>query len=188
MKALYLAAGLVLATATSAAATETFPDSAMSNGLSSVSADAKSMLGDCLSDESSSRAVRACTKAIRASVPNDDIRAHLYSRRALHRMALGRYDSAANDFARAGDLKNDETLTALGEGFTAMMRNDLTMAKARFEDCGHRGQVAPLAQYGLGLTYQMAGEERKALDAYQRALDLRPGWTAVAEQAATLQD
>lgn len=187
MKALYIAAGLILATATAASATETFTNASITNSLSAVPVAAQVDLNDCLSTESSSRAIRACSKTIRAAQPNDDVRAHLYTRRALHRMALGRYDDAASDFTRAGELKDDDGLELLGHGFTAMMQNDLSKARRKFEDCNNRGKIAPIAEYGLGLTYQMAGETLEAREAYQRALSLRPNWTAVTEQMATLE-
>lgn len=187
MKSLYLAAGLVLATAVATSATETFSNSSIANSLNTVPAAAQADIDDCLSTESSSRAVRACSKAIRAAQPSNEVRAHLYTRRALHRMALGRYDDAAGDFTRAGELKNDESLELLGHGFTAMMQNDLAKARRKFEDCNNRGKIAPIAEYGLGLTYQMAGAKVDARNAYERALSLRPGWTAVAEQMASLE-
>ncbi|GLQ21282.1 tetratricopeptide repeat protein [Algimonas porphyrae] len=186
MKAFFLAAGLALATATTAAAVETFPDSGIAYGLSTGTATSQGLLSDCMSEDSSSRAIRACTKVLRAAGPDETIRAHILSRRGLHKMALGRFDDAATDFTRAGDLADHEGLATLGQGFAAMLDNDLMAARGHFEDCSNRGSVAPLAEYGLGLTYQMAGDTVKARQAYQRALDLRPGWDAVAVQMETL--
>ena len=187
MKSLLLTAGLTLAMAGTASASETFPNSSLLNRTNSVPTAAQNMLSDCLATESSSRAIRACSDAIRNAAPNDDVRGQLYTRRALHRMALGRHDDAAGDFTKAGSLTDNSGLESLGLGFTAMMNNDLTTARRKFEDCNNKGSVAPLAEYGLGLTYQMAGETDDARRAYERALDLRPGWVAVAEQMATLQ-
>jgi len=187
MKSLILATSLTLVFAGTAAANGTVSSSTISNGINSISTQAQQTLDTCLSTESSSRAIRACTKSIRAATPNDDVRAQLYTRRALHRMALGRHDDAAKDFSRAGQLSEDSGLESLGLGFAAMMNNDLTTARRNFEDCNNQGNIAPLAEYGLGLTYQMAGETDDARHAYGRALALRPGWTAVSEQIATLE-
>lgn len=186
MKTFLISAGLVLAMSGTAIASETFPEALTSTGLSGVQSPAQASFNNCLSMDSSSRAIRSCTKALRSSAPNDGVRAKLYTRRALHQMYLGRHDDAADDFTRAGDLANDSGLEALGHGFAAMMDNDLTTARRKFEDCNNQGRHAPLAEYGLGLTYQMAGETDAARDAYIRALNLRPGWRAVTEQMATL--
>lgn len=187
MKHLLLSAGLVLALTTTASANETFANPDIANGLSSAPTEAQATLQDCLAPESSSRAIRACSKVLKMSVPNDEIRGELYTRRALHRMALGRLNDAARDFERAADLKGNDDLANLGQGFAAILQKDAVTARARFEDCGHRGEVASLAQYGLGLTYQMSGEATEALAAYRRALDLRPDWNLVADQIATLE-
>lgn len=187
MKTFLLSAGLVLAMTATASASETFPNATIDNGLNALPSPAQASLNSCLSTESSSRAVRACTKALRTSAPNADVRSQLYTRRALHQMALGRHDNAVEDFTRAGDLANDRGLESLGHGFAAMMENDLTTARRKFEDCNNQGNIAPLAEYGLGLTHQMAGETEAARDAYARALTLRPGWAAVSEQMATLE-
>lgn len=185
MKAFYIGASFALAmTGTSHA--ETFTNPTLANGLSSVSSTAQSDLQNCLAEKSSSRAVRACTKTLKNVVPDAEIKAQLYTRRALHRLALGHHEAAARDFTQVGDLTGDSSLEALGHGFVAMLDQDLGTARRKFEDCNNRGSVAPLAEYGLGLTFQMAGESEEARAAYTRALDLRPGWTAVVEQIATL--
>lgn len=186
MKTVLIAAGLVLALTGTSMASETRPSASILSNLSAVQSPAQAALNNCLSKDSTSRAVRACTKALRASRPNDDVRSHLYTRRALHQMAMGRHDNAAQDFTRAGDLTNNTELESLGHGFAAMMDNDLTTARRKFEDCNNQGRIAPLAEYGLGLTHQMAGETDAARRAYARALTLRPGWVAVSEQMATL--
>lgn len=187
MKSLLFAAGLTLALTGTAFANGTSSNTAISSGISSVSSTAQTNLNHCLGTDSSSRAIRACTHAIRSASPNKDVRAQLYTRRALHRMALGRHDDAAVDFTRAGRLSEDQGLETLGHGFAAMMNHDLTTARTKFEDCNNQGKIAPLAEYGLGLTFQMAGETDEAREAYSRALNLRPGWTAVSEQMATLE-
>jgi tetratricopeptide (TPR) repeat protein len=172
--------------ASTAQANETFGNPALADGLSSIPASLQQTLSQCLSEDSSSRAIRACTKTIRASAPNADARAHLYTRRALHKMALGRFDDAAGDFDRAADLSGNDDLGTLGQGFAAMMDQDLTTAMASFESSNDNAATAPLAEYGLGLTYQMAGDSDEARKAYERALELRPGWTAVSERVEQL--
>lgn len=187
MKSLFIAASLTLALCGTAVASGPVATSAITNGINSVSTQAQQTLSECLTTDSSSRAIRACTKSIRVAIPNDEVRAQLYTRRALHHMALGRHDDAAQDFSRAGQLSNDSGIESLGHGFTAMMSNDLIAARRNFEDCNNQGNIAPLAEYGLGLTYQMAGETDDARQAYTRALNMRPGWVAVSEQMATLE-
>jgi tetratricopeptide (TPR) repeat protein len=187
MKHFILAVGLTCALSTAAYAQEVFADPAIADGLATVPAVMQDTLNDCLSDESSSRAIRACSKAINASIPNSDIRSQLYIRRALHKMALGRFDGASMDFARAGELSGNADLTALGQGFSAMFSNDLDEAEARFAESQDDTQLAPLAHYGLGMTHHMAGEADEARAEYDRALTLRPDWQAVKDKKATLE-
>ncbi|MGB3454792.1 MAG: tetratricopeptide repeat protein [Litorimonas sp.] len=182
MKTLILSATVMLATATAAHANEVFADPLIADGLASVPAGLQQTLEDCLSEDSSSRAIRACTKTLRAAPPNDDLRANLYTRRALHKMALGRFDEAATDFDRAGAVSGAEDMAALGQGFAAMMDRDLASAKSVFE----AKPGTPLAAYGLGLTHQMAGNDAEARKAYERALELRPGWVAVTDRMDAL--
>lgn len=144
------------------------------------------MVSDCLSDDSSSRAIRACTKFIKAAVPDAEVRSGLHVRRGLHQLALGRYDKASDDFDQAARLNGNDDFARLGQGFAAMMDQDLMTARRKFEDCANRGGTASLAEYGLGLTFQMAGQTDAAREAYQRALVLRPGWSAVTEQLRSL--
>lgn len=186
MKKILLSAALLFATTASASATEVFTNPAAFDGLSAAPSAATALVDDCLSPDSSSRAIRACTKVMRASAPNKDIRARLLTQRAVHQMALGRFDAAAKDFTRAGELSGDAGLESMGHGFVAMLDEDLSSARANFEDCTRTASVAPLAEYGLGLTHQMAGETQAAADAYDRALALRPQWSAVTEQIETL--
>jgi tetratricopeptide (TPR) repeat protein len=186
MKTFLLSAGLALAMSATASANPTFPNAPINSGLTAVQSPLQVSLNECLSTESSSRAIRACSKSLRAAAPNDDVRSQLYTRRALHQLALGRHDDAAKDFSRAGNLSSDRAIESLGHGFAAMMDNDLATARRKFEDCNNQGSIAPLAEYGLGLTHQMAGETDAAREAYTRALNLRPGWVAVSEQMATL--
>ncbi|MEM7728582.1 MAG: tetratricopeptide repeat protein [Pseudomonadota bacterium] len=181
-----LAVSAALAGATAAHAGETFADPTIADGLAAFPAALQETVSDCLNGESSSRAIRACSKTIRASVPNDELRAHLYTRRALHKMALGRFDDAASDFSRAGNLSGNSDLGSLGQGFAAMMDKDLTTAQASFRMSAEDAATAPLAEYGLGLTHQMAGETDEARNAYERALTLRPGWDAVTERMDAL--
>ena len=152
---------------------------------SALSGQSSALIADCTADTASSRAVRACTKAARLA-NTSDVRGELIARRGLHRLALGQYDKAGNDFERAGSLTGDTSLASLGTGFAAMMEKDLPRARSAFEDCGNAGALAPLAQYGLGLSYQMSGDHGMARQAYATALEMRPGWAVASEQLASL--
>lgn len=186
MKALTLAAGLILATSTSALASDMSPIPGVSYGVNAGSAATNALLEQCLSEDSSSRAIRSCTKLLRAAGPNETVRAQILARRGLHKMAMGRFEEATTDFTRSGDLADHEGLATLGQGFAAMLDNDIVTAKAKFEDCNNAGEIAPLAEYGLGMTYQMSGDQDRARLAFERALELRPGWDAAEEQMALL--
>lgn len=144
------------------------------------------MIEDCFTEQSSSRAIRACSDFIRQSVPDNNVRAGLHMRRGLHQLAMGRLDKAGADFERAAVLSDQDDFARLGQGFVAVMNQDLTMARAQFRDCSKTKATAPLAEYGLGLTYQIAGDTDKAKDAYERAVELRPGWELANKQLDTL--
>ncbi|WP_298918336.1 tetratricopeptide repeat protein [uncultured Algimonas sp.] len=186
MKTYLLAAGLTLATATGAYAQSGQSATAMADDLSGVPATISTTFNDCVATESSSRAIRACSKLIRASGASEDVRAQLYTRRALHKMALGRFDSASDDFSRAGDLSGDTGLASLGQGFAAIDDNNLSSARASFRDDSTEGRTAVLAEYGLGLTYQMEGKDADARAAYERALAINPEWRVPSERLETL--
>ena len=152
---------------------------------SALAGSSSALIADCTSDTPSSRAVRACTKASRLA-NTSEVKGELIARRGLHRLALGQYEKAGTDFERAGSLTGDTSLASLGTGFAAMMEQDQPRARAAFDDCRTAGPLAPLAQLGLGMSFQMSGETTEAREAYSRALDLRPGWDAAAEQLASL--
>ena len=180
------AAALVLAAPAFAQNAETFSDPLIQSGLSQTSSQSQTIMKDCLATDSSSRAVRACTKAIKASVAVPEIRSDLYAKRGLHQLNMGRFAKASKDFAAAGRLDGENALAALGSGFAALRQDRLSEARAYFAECnGHEGANA-LAQYGVGMSYQMEGKAKEARAAYQEALQLRPGWDAPAELLAEL--
>lgn len=186
MKHSLLAAGLFLASVGTAHANEVFADPAIANGLQGATTEQQSLINDCLAPESSSRAIRACTKAIRLA-PMSDAKSQLFTRRALHQMALGRFDRAADDFRRAGEM-GGEDIASLGLGFSAMFNEDLETAQIHFADSSDSATVAHLAEYGMGLTYQMSGNTEQARQSYEAALEKRPGWNAVEAKLIALDD
>lgn len=186
MKKILLSAGLVLATTAAAQATEVYADPVFADGLSSTSSVVQEWIDDCLADESSSKAIRACSKLIKAAPPRDDVKASLYTRRALHKMALGRFDDAAFDFQRSGEMSDSAEMATLGTGFAAMFQNDLETARTSFAESQDTERLAPLAAYGMGLTYEMNGDKTAARAAYEDALELRPDWKTVQEKVTEL--
>ena len=186
MKKIFLSASLILATATAAQANEVYADPVFADGLTSTSATVQEWIDDCLSEISSSKAIRACSKLIKGAPPKDDLKANLYTRRALHKMSLGRFDDASTDFRRAGEFSENSDMAALGNGFAAMFQNDLETARHQFAESQDTEQLAPLAAYGMGLTYEMDGDAEAARAAYEDALELRPSWDAVQEKVTDL--
>lgn len=182
IKATFATAALLLASATTAQAGD--PAKLLGGELAGTS-EVQRLVDSCEAAESTSRAVRACTKLIKMA-PTSETRGAFTTRRALHRLALGEFERAAADFDRAGRLTGNESLGSLGTGYAALMDSDLTTARAQFEDCTSRAGLAPLAHYGLGLTYQAAGRNADARDSYQEALALRPGWSPAQAQMQTL--
>lgn len=186
MKKILLSASLVLATASAAQANEVFADPVFADGLTSTSAVVQEWIDDCLAETSSSKAIRACSKLIKAAPPKDDVKASLYTRRALHKMSLGRFDDASIDFRRAGDMSDTTEMANLGNGFAAMFNNDLETARIKFAETNEAARLAPLAAYGLGLTHEMEGDTDAARDAYEDALELRPDWKTVQDKVTEL--
>ena len=165
---------------------ETFSDPTIANGLSALPSAALRDAEDCLSGEGTSRAVRACTKTLKAAAPLPEVRAELHARRGLSQLALGRYAKAAEDFRTAGRLDGDNMMAALGEGFAALMQENHTLALARFAECADSEGVGALSAYGTAMSHHMQGNIADARAAYRVALNLRPGWDAVEAQLATL--
>ena len=174
----------------SAHAAEVFSDIYMSSGLSDVDVKAAQNLHHCLNADTeiaSSRSIRACTKAYQASIPSYELRSEILTRRGLLQFSNGKFDKAARDFTKASELSADNNLANLGNGFAALMKKDTQSAKAKFRDCDKHGELAPLAAYGLALALEQDGETQAAAQAYQQALELRPGWTAAQENLANLK-
>ena len=146
-------------------------------------------LSDCLSSEMqnvSSRSVRACSKAIKASIPDFEIRSDLYARRGLLQLSAGRFEKASRDFDSADRLNGKHEFASLGQGFSAMMMKDYDVAEAYFMDCKDHEGTASLASYGLGMTYELMGDKTRALEAYEKAAKMRPGWSAPQDELKRL--
>jgi tetratricopeptide (TPR) repeat protein len=133
-------------------------------------------------DAAPSKAIRACTKAYRASIPNYDVKSDILTRRGWLQLSNGEYDRASRDFKSAAKLNNVNEIAYLGEGFTAMMRKDYAKAIDYFNDCMTHNDAAPLAYYGLGMTKELTGDIAGALEAYKQAADMRPDWNAPREE------
>jgi len=190
MKRILITAAALGLSVSTANATETFSQDSLASALPTVDAQTLGNLSDCLNADMSavsSRAIRACTKAYRASVPNYDIRSDLLTRRGLLRLSSGKVESATRDFDKAARLVDDNEFANLGLGFAALLENDAVTAKARFADCADHQRAAPLAAYGLALTLEMDGDRAGAIAAYERALALQPGWSMAQENLANLR-
>lgn len=191
MKAILITTCLAVVSATgSAHANEVFSDNSVSSGLASVNVEAVRNLRHCLeanTETASSRSIRACTKAYQASIPSYELRSEILTRRGLLQFSNGRFDKAARDFTKASKLSEDNNLANLGNGFAALMNNETQIAMTKFQDCDNHGQLAPLAAYGLGLALEQDGNKHGAMDAYQQALKLKPGWSVAQENLANLR-
>ncbi len=138
-------------------------------------------------DAAPNKAIRACTKAYRASIPNYDIKSDILTRRGWLQLSNGEYDRASRDFKSAAKLNNVNEIAFLGEGFTAMMRKDYATAIDYFNDCMTHNDAAPLAYYGLGMTKELTGDTSGALEAYKQAAELRPDWRAPREELSRIK-
>lgn len=164
-----------------AQAGEIFSDSSVNSALAGASKQSVRTLDTCLTADveiASSRAIRACTKAYKASVPNYELRSQILTRRGLLYLSSGDYSKASRDFGSAGRLSDDNNVANLGKGYAALMKQDYDTAMSHFEDCGTDADTAPLATYGLAVTQEMAGDSKSARETYKAAADLRPNWDA----------
>ena len=161
------------------------------SGFSSVSSQDAKNLETCFTSDiniASSKAIRACSKSYKNSIPNAETRSTILTRRGLLRLSAGDFDKASRDFKAASSLNNVNELSHLGEAFAAVMRNDVKTAEALFNDCLSHGKTKPLAIYGLGIISEMTGDSPSAISAYERAASLKPDWNAPREDLNRLQN
>lgn len=174
----------------SASANEVFSDSSINSPFAGANPEAAQDLRNCLTADThlaSSKAIRACTKAYKASAPQYTLRSEILLRRGLLQLSNGKFEKASRDFKKASDLSEDNNLANLGSGFAALMQNDTSTALAKFKACDDHGDVAPLAAYGLALAFEQTGNPDSAVEAYERALTLKPGWSAAKENLINLR-
>lgn len=176
--------------ASTAHANEVFQDNPVTTGLSGVSAEAAENLRECLKSNTETapgKAIRACSKAYKASIPNHDIRSDILTRRGWLRLSSGKLDRASRDFKSAASLNNENELAYLGEGFAAMLDKDYQAAVNYFNDCRTHNEVAPLAMYGLAMTKELSGDIDGAIKSYEKAADMRPDWQAPRAELARVK-
>lgn len=176
--------------ASTAHANEVFADNSVSSALSGVSSEAAENLRDCLQSDTriaSSQAIRACTKAYKASIPLHDIRSDILTRRGLLQLSAGRFDKASRDFKMAAKLNKENEFAYLGEGYAAMLQQDYEMAARFFKDCTTHEKAAPLAIYGLAMTKELTGDIQGAVATYERAAKMRPDWKAPRAELARVK-
>jgi len=155
--------------------------SIITSSFSTQDSDAAKNLRHCFSSDvetASSRAIRACSKAYKDSIPNYDIRSDILMRRGLLKLSAGRFEKASRDFKSAAKLNKVNEFAYLGQGYAALMQNDYKTAQILFEDCLSNGDAAPLAVYGLAMVQELSGDKLAAVKTYEKAAALRPDWTA----------
>lgn len=158
--------------------------SIITSSFSTQDSDAAKNLRHCFSSDvevASSRAIRACSKAYKDSIPNYDVRSDILMRRGLLKLSAGRFDKASRDFKSAAKLNKVNEFAYLGQGYAALMQSDYKTAKLLFEDCLSNGEAAPLAVYGLAMVQELSGDQLAAVKTYEKAAALRPDWNAPRE-------
>lgn len=176
--------------ASSAHANEVFPDNSVTSALSSFSSEAVENLRNCLqsnTETASSKAIRACSKAYKASIPLYDIRSDILTRRGLLQLSAGRFDKASRDFKSAAKLNNENEFAYLGEGYAALLKNDYVKAAEFFNDCTSHNKAAPLAVFGLAMVKEMSGDIQGAVKSYEQAANMRPDWEAPRSELARVK-
>jgi len=191
MKTFFTTTCLILSLAAgSASANEVFSDNSVTSAFAAADPQAAQDLRNCLTADTelaSSKAIRACTKAYKASAPQYGLRSEILTRRGLLQLSNGKFEKASHDFKKASELSQDNNLASLGSGFAALLQNDTSAAMAKFKACDDHGDVAPLAAYGLALAFEQSGNKASAVEAYERALALKPDWAAAQENLVNLR-
>ncbi len=147
-------------------------------------------LNDCIySDvkQSSSKAIRACSKAYKAAIPRRDIKSQILMRRGLLQLSAGRFDKASQDFNRASKLNGETELTSLGQGYIALMQQNYVAATEYFNDCNTNKNAAPIALYGLAMVKENSGDLKGAVETYKAASNMYPTWQAPRKELARLK-
>lgn len=176
--------------ASTAHANEVFQDNFVTSGLSSVSAEAVDNLRNCLQSDTeiaSSKAIRACSKAYKASIPRHEVRSKILTRRGLLQLSAGRFDKASRDFKSAAKMNKQNEFAYLGEGYAAMLQHDYEAAAKFFNDCTTHDKAAPLAIYGLAMTKELTGDIQGAVATYEQAAKMRPDWQAPRAELARVK-
>ena len=176
--------------ASTAHASEVFADNSVTSALSGVSSEAAENLRDCLQSNTvtaSSKAIRACSKAYKASIPLYDVRSDILTRRGLLQLSAGRFDKASQDFKSAAKLNNENEFAYLGEGYAALLKNDYVKAAEFFNDCTSHNKAAPLAVFGLAMVKEMSGDMQGAVKSYEQAANMRPDWEAPRSELARVK-
>jgi len=174
----------------SAFAQDVFTDLNVTSDLSGMSVETAENIQDCLGADmqiASSRSIRACSKAYKASIPDYEIRSRLMTQRGLLQLSAGRFDKAARDFKAAAKLNDENELAYLGQGYAAMMDKDYQAAIDYFNDCRTHEGAAPLAMYGLAMTKELSGDVGTAMSYYGEAAEMRPDWAAPREELGRLK-
>jgi len=135
----------------------------------------------------SSKAIRACSKAYKASPPISEIRSQIVTRRGLLQLSAGRFDKASRDFKMAAKLNKENEFAYLGKGYAALMKQDYAEAVRFFNDCKTHNEAAPMAVYGLALAKEMSGDRSGAIANYRKAAEMRPDWEAPRQEIARVR-
>lgn len=162
-------------------ANDTFTDDTVTVPFSTTSSTAIKNLNLCFQADmsvASSKSIRACSKAYRASAPHFEVRSEILTRRGLLQLSVGRFDKAGRDFSLAARLNGDNEFAFLGQGYAAILQNDYEKAEKFFKDCSSHGKAYSLAQYGLAITKELQGDFESARKNYEKAVELRPDWIA----------
>lgn len=103
----------------------------------------------------SAQTIRACSDAIKSSVPDPKIRAFLYNKRASLNFEHANYEDAAMDYAAANRLNPNNDISRIGLGYISIKKGDFQEARKYFAAPFDKPEMRALAEEGdrLALNY-----------------------------------
>lgn len=136
-----------------------------------------------LNDTFTSNHERMCTQAIEAFSLERRNLAASYINRGIIRMRMKNFEIAIEDYKQAQKLFPKLGAAYLNQGAAMIGAGNPEDAIGLLEKAIElKTQDIHAAYYNLGLAHELTGDVTSAYEAFQKALEVRPGWPLVIKQ------